>query len=156
MDYTQQLPSLYLRNASFQRRRIRIKWKWPKTQVMMHTVVHYVRTHTQATKFYKILLILCKEDRNEASVYYVQLCCVAIVKSIVNTLCLPVPMYIYHPLKWGHLSNRDTSSGPNSIEACTYHPLKWGHLSNRDTFQVPTPLKPLWNKDTSPIGTHLQ
>ena len=24
----------------------------------------------------------------------------------------------------GHLSNRDASSGPNSIEACTYHPLK--------------------------------
>ena len=41
---------------------------------------------------------------------------------------------VYHHLKWGHLSNRDTSSGPNSIEACTYHPLKWGHLSNRDSY----------------------
>ena len=30
-------------------------------------------------------------------------------------------------------SNRDTSSGPKSIEACTYHPLKLVHLSNRDT-----------------------
>ena len=27
------------------------------------------------------------------------------------------------PLKRGHLSNRDTSSGPNSTEACTYNTL---------------------------------
>ena len=43
---------------------------------------------------------------------------------------------IQHPLKWGHLPNRDTSSGPKT---CTY-------IVHCNT---------LWKENTSLIGTHL-
>ena len=56
------------------------------------------------------------------------------------SLVLPGQLFL-HPLKWGHLSNRDTSSGHDSIEDCTY---------NVRTCNT------LWNEDTSLIGTHLQ
>ena len=67
--------------------------------------------------------------------------------SLIGQVPNSIEACIYHFLKWGHLSNRDTSSGPNSIEACTYHPLNsliGTHL------QVPTPVHTtLWNEDTS-------